>query len=154
MKRCMQTAQILRKNAGDMYAPCILIDDLRECDFGHFENRNYIEMSEDEEYQAWISSGGHMPFPEGEDPAGFQDRCCSSFLQILSACLGRPEKSFPQAGIIAGIREARSGTFTVNMGVHGGTIMSILSVIGGGEFYDFQIENGKCVTFCIEPSLM
>ena len=38
--------------------------------------------------------------------------------------------------------------------VHGGTIMSILSVIGGGEFYDFQIENGKCVTFCIEPSLM
>ena len=38
--------------------------------------------------------------------------------------------------------------------VHGGTIMSILSVIGGGEFYDFQIENGKCVTFSIEPSLM
>ena len=35
--------------------------------------------------------------------------------------------------------------------VHGGTIMSILSVICGGDFYDYQTENGGCVTFSVEP---
>lgn len=38
--------------------------------------------------------------------------------------------------------------------VHGGTIMSILSVICGGDFYDYRTGNGDCVTYTIDPLLM
>ena len=38
--------------------------------------------------------------------------------------------------------------------VHGGTIMSILSTICGGDFYDYQTGNGECVTVTIESALM
>jgi alpha-ribazole phosphatase len=147
MKRCVQTADILRDNTADTESPRIFERDFRECDFGHFENRNYIEMAEDEEYRAWIRSGGHMSFPGGEDPACFQERCCRAFSVILAACEGRPDKSMPQAAAIAKIRPKDQECFRVNMVVHGGTIMSIMDRFAASEggrkrtYYDWAVPN-------------
>jgi len=67
MKRCIQTAELIYPGK----AP-IICEELRECDFGAFEGRNYIELSTDSRYQKWIDSGGVSAFPEGGGPCGFQ----------------------------------------------------------------------------------
>ena len=48
MKRCMETAKLIFKE--NFYE----VEELRECDFGIFENKNYKELSDCPEYQAWI----------------------------------------------------------------------------------------------------
>ena len=58
LKRCVQTAEILFPEI-----PVKLVPDLRECDFGAFENKNYKELSGNAAYQAWIDSGGTLTFP-------------------------------------------------------------------------------------------
>lgn len=69
LKRCVQTAEILFPEI-----PVKLVPDLRECDFGAFENKNYKELSGNAAYQAWIDSGGTLPFPGGESREAFQER--------------------------------------------------------------------------------
>ena len=74
MRRCVQTARILYPQAR-----LHIIDDFRECDFGEFENRNYLELADNENYQKWIDSGGTLPFPGGESPKEFQRRTLLGF---------------------------------------------------------------------------
>mgnify|MGYP002562982669 CR=1 FL=1 len=101
MQRCLQTARLIYPAAETLTER-----DLRECDFGRFENKTYRELSGDGDYQAWIDSGGTLPFPEGEDPERFRERTCRAFLKIVLSC-----------------REEDRVAFVV----HGGTIMSVLS---------------------------
>lgn len=120
MKRCVETAKILWPGCRP-----VLVPDLRECDFGAFENRNYQEMNGDPDYQAWIDSGGTMPFPGGEDQAAFRRRCREAFAQI--------------------VRELRCQACACAAVVaHGGTIMAILEAFGSPEknYFDFQVKNG------------
>lgn len=65
MLRCTQTAGILFPGK-----TLNIIDELAECDFGEFENKNYMELDGNQNYQAWIDSGGLLPFPGGESPRG------------------------------------------------------------------------------------
>ena len=118
MLRCIQTAGIL---FGDQ-KPCIC-DDFRECDFGDFEGRNYTELQSDPRYQKWIDSGGTLPFPNGESPAQFRQRCTNAFLGIMQQC---------------------SDAASAALVVHGGTIMSILSghAVPQRSYFDWQTENG------------
>ena len=58
MQRCRQTGELLYP--GLVQKECPL---LKECDFGDFENKNYKELSGNPDYQAWIDSGGTLPFP-------------------------------------------------------------------------------------------
>ena len=60
MKRCIQTAQILFPKKSLQ-----IIEELAECDFGEFENKNYKELDGNANYQAWIDSNGTLPFPGG-----------------------------------------------------------------------------------------
>ena len=99
MKRCMETAKLIFKE--NFYE----VEELRECDFGIFENKNYKELSDCPEYQAWIDSGGTLPFPEGESQASFTARCCAAVQRIVL------QNAFQTAAIVA----------------HGGTCMAILS---------------------------
>ena len=64
---------------------------LKECDFGDFENKNYKELSGNPDYQAWIDSGGALPFPGGEDPEGFRNRCRGGLCPMCggSLCHGK-----------------------------------------------------------------
>lgn len=123
MKRCVQTASILYPSMQP-----IIVSDFKEIDFGILEGKNHIELQKDERYQAWIDSNGTLPFPEGESKESFIQRCNKGFLKILEDINAFDNDKMPE---------------TVGMIVHGGTIMSILSSFYGGDYYDYQIENGK-----------
>lgn len=143
LRRCRQTAEILFPGV-----PQEICRDFRECDFGEFENRNYKELTGNPAYQAWVDSGGTLPFLGGESREAFQERCRAEFARVLRV-LGR------QAG--------SNAVFVV----HGGTIMSILSAYAAPEgklpgqilpgqtpsgqapqgaadpFYRWQVKNGE-----------
>lgn len=118
MKRCIQTAEIIYQGQETAIFP-----ELRECDFGDFEGKNYLELSGSKDYQKWIDSGGKIAFPNGESPDEFRKRCISGFQRAVSE-----------------YREAQSAAFVV----HGGTIMSIMDkyAVPHLGYYDWQIANG------------
>ena len=115
MKRCIETAEIIYPDKKPL-----VCGDLRECDFGDFEGKNYIELSGGADYEAWLESGGRMPFPNGESREAFSRRCSDAFLSIIR-------------GLDCG-----SAAFVV----HGGTIMSIMERFAHGDFYDYAVKNG------------
>lgn len=127
MKRCLETCAVLYPGQEIRQ-----IEDLKEIDFGRFEGKNYLELSGDPEYQAWIDSNGTLPFPEGEDRDSFMLRSLNGYGRIMeelkkelsdSSNSGKPIKA---AAV-----------------VHGGTIMSILSNLFGGDYFDYQVGNGE-----------
>ena len=59
--RCRETAEICFPGAEQIVVP-----DLRETDFGLFENKSYEDLREVPEYVRWLESGGTLPFPGGE----------------------------------------------------------------------------------------
>lgn len=124
MKRCLETAQML-------YPDCrlVVIPEWEEMDFGAFEGKNYIELRDDERYQAWIDSNGMLPFPEGESREEFVLRCEKGLHRMLELLSQLSEKN---ENVIC----------TVGLVVHGGTIMSLLSRYNGGEYFDFHVPNG------------
>ena len=67
LKRCVQTAEILFPGAEQ-----VVCEQMRECDFGLFEGKNYQELTGNPKYQSWIDSGGTKAFPGGEDPMEFR----------------------------------------------------------------------------------
>ena len=121
MKRCRQTAEILFP--GQTQTVC---DSLRECDFGEFEGKNYLELSANPLYQGWIDSGGTMPFPGGESHDEFRKRCVQGFEHMMDQL----EKD-----------ACKNAAFVV----HGGTIMSIRETFDPEhrEFYHWQAANGE-----------
>lgn len=143
LRRCRQTAELLFPGV-----PQEICRDFRECDFGEFENKNYKELSGNPAYQAWVDSGGTLPFPGGESREAFQERCRAEFARVLRA------------------RRKQAGSNAVFV-VHGGTIMSILSAYVAPEgklpgqtlpgqtssrqapqgaadpFYRWQVKNGE-----------
>lgn len=121
MKRCVETAQIIWGVEGP---PLTLVPELRECDFGAFENKNYRELDGDPAYQAWIDSGGTLPFPEGESMDAFKRRCQEGFIRIAE--------------------EIRGTSLRAAVVVHGGTIMAVLERFGypKRKYFDYQVKNG------------
>ena len=130
MKRCLETSGLLFPGR-----KAVIVPDLRECDFGRFENHNYIELTGDPEYEAWIESGGTLPFPEGESVEDFRERCVFGFEKIVDEC------------ILEGVRSAA-------VIAHGGTIRNILCVFEktAKNFYDWQIGNGEIFPVILVPS--
>lgn len=125
MKRCVETAEILYPTL----CP-IMIPEWEEIDFGRFEYRNYEELKDDAAYQEWIRSGGTLDFPEGESRTAFALRCKSGFMRMceeLRQTVGQNAKRPASVGMI----------------VHGGTIMSLLSIYGGTDYFDYQASNGR-----------
>lgn len=117
--RCVQTAAILYPAQ-----PYEVVPDLRECDFGDFEGKNYIELANDERYAAWLASDGRLPFPNGESREGFAHRTTAAFAASLARC-----------------GEGEHAAFVV----HGGTIMAILERFArpARAFYDWHVPNGN-----------
>ena len=140
MKRCVQTAEIIYPEM--MKAGAYSCNEkLRECDFGLFENHNYIELSGCPEYQAWIDSGGTIGFPGGENQKAFCDRVQTAF----EACIR--DDVMPKAcnwGQTYAGQNAAEKEFTTAMVVHGGTIMAILSkwAMPHQDYFHWQVKNG------------
>ena len=78
MKRCIETADILYPGK----VP-ILVPQWKEMDFGLFEGKNYQELNGDKQYQAWIDSGGTLPFPQGESRPCFLQRCSQGMYESV-----------------------------------------------------------------------
>ena len=117
MLRCRQTAELLFPGQEQ-----VVIDKLREMDFGRFEAKNYMELSADPAYQAWIDSDGRLPFPEGEDRECFIKRTMEGFRQMT-------EQAWREnCGQIAAV-------------VHGGSIMAILSCLMQDDYFAYQVPN-------------
>lgn len=123
MKRCKETAALLFPGIASEVE-----GGLRECEFGRFEYKNYQELSQDEEYQRWIDSGGFLPFPDGESQATFQARSCRAFAKSVR-------------------RMAEQGFASVAYVVHGGTIMAVLERFCTTKkaYFDWQVRNGEGV---------
>ena len=116
MRRCLETAGILYPGV-----PLEIVRDLRECDFGTFEGKNYAELNGREDYQAWIDSGGTLPFPGGESLEAFSGRCVAAFEELKKRALQE------DCALV----------------VHGGTIMAIMAAWTKEEYFNFQADNGK-----------
>lgn len=120
MRRCVQTARMLYP---DM--PLHIIEELSECDFGDFENKNYLELSGNPDYQKWVDSGGTLPFPGGESRETFKWRTLSGFQRVVYHCLNRGARS---AAVVT----------------HGGNIMNIMEeyAYSHRDYYQWHVDNG------------
>lgn len=121
LKRCRETGAILYPLLHQRVE-----ERLRECDFGEFENKNYLELNGNPAYQAWVDSNGTLPFPGGESREAFQERCKEGFAYIVEEAL---KEQISSVAVVA----------------HGGTIMSVLEAfaVPHREFYDWQVKNGR-----------
>ena len=121
MKRCIETAELIYGRID------FICDELKECNFGDFENKNYDELKNDENYIKWLESNGKMDFPNGEGHKMFCERCCNSFYSI--------------------IKKIRKSDLDTAFIVHGGTIMAIFQRFSKQKmsFYDMQIKNSEFI---------
>ena len=124
MKRCQQTADLLFPGVRQL-----VVEEFRECNFGEFEYRNYLELNCNLAYQHFIDTFGKSGFPGGEDQEAFQRRCVAGFERVM-----------PELENIAG-----DGEKTIAMVVHGGTIMALLDWYSSPhrDYYDWQTDNGR-----------
>lgn len=111
------------------------VSELRECDFGEFENKNYQELSGNLHYQEWIDSNGMAPFPGGESREEFCARTLQGFDRIVEECF------------LSGIQRAA-------LVVHGGTIMNIMEAYAqpSKSFYEWHVENGGFYAVSIDEN--
>jgi alpha-ribazole phosphatase len=144
MKRALETAEIMipgitagsEEINGDLTGIKFLtIDELHETDFGIFEGRTYEELNADPDtrdaYQAWIDSGGTMKIPDGESLEESQARSLEGFHKA--------------------VQKARTaGANQLIIVAHGGTVMSVMQSIFGGNYYDYYTGNGDGYTFELE----
>ena len=126
MKRAIETADILF-NECDV----TIITNLKEIDFGDFENKNYQDLNGNKDYQSWIDSGGKSDYPGGEKLDVFIKRSMAGFDEIISQ-MGN--KGISNAAVVC----------------HGGNIMAIMSCLTGKDYFDFQVKNGHGYKIDIE----
>lgn len=154
LKRCIETARLIYPDQD-----YILCSNLTECDFGDFENKNYLELSKNEDYKNWIESGGKQKFPSGEDPEGFKKRCQEAFKEIVEDNLKVSKGDSWKSSTDHLVKESlahiskdntkdsdnKAANKAIALIVHGGTIMAILEKYGLPEkgFYDWQLSNGE-----------
>lgn len=137
MRRCRETAQILFPDCEPVF-----IENLRECDFGAFEYKNYEELNGDPDYQRFIDTMGESGFPGGEDMRCFQERCVKGLEEVLELERGirqRVEQGIPRQ-MECSVRQQAD----IALVVHGGTIMALLDRFSEPhkDYYDWQAKNG------------
>lgn len=117
--RTRQTAEILFPEARQ-----VVVENLKEMNFGSFEGRNYIEMEHDPDYLAWVESNCETACPDGERKDGFCDRTCTAFAQLVDEAL----------------REKREQLVIV---AHGGTQMAVMErfAVPHYEYYHWCAPN-------------
>lgn len=118
MKRCQETADLIYPKQAK-----IVVENLKECDFGDFEGKSYKDLTGNPKYQKWIDSNGKLPFPNGESLESFAKRSVYAFAQIVDESL---EAGLESIAIVA----------------HGGTSMAVMAGYTGGEYFDFKPKNG------------
>lgn len=118
--RARDTANILFPHSRQ-----VIVENLKEMDFGVFEGRNYLEMENDPEYRAWVESGCELVCPGGESKAEFSNRCCAAFEQLAD-------------------RAFDAGEEILVIMAHGGTQMAVMEryALPHREYYSWCGPNG------------
>lgn len=127
MLRCQESAGILFPGR-EAYP----IEEWREMNFGAYEGKNYEDLKNDSYYQKWIDSNGTLPFPEGESQQEYIKRCHRGLLtatKIIQKEVAENQMTESQPRNITAV-------------VHGGTIMALLHILAGGNYFDYQVKNG------------
>lgn len=132
LSRCIQTLNILYPGVQP-----VVVDGLRECDFGDWEGKTAEQLQkEDPHFLEWMENGTMASPPNGEGGGAFMQRVCLTFEKLVEGML-------------------RSGTTSAVIVAHGGTLMSILSTYGlpRAKFYDWMTDNGCGYTLRITAGL-
>lgn len=137
LRRCRETAGILYPD----FEP-VVVEELRECDFGKFEYKNYEELNGDPDYQRFIDTMGESGFPGGEDMKSFQQRCVLGLEKVLEREAARMQAKEKEQKEPEKNRQELDGA--VALVVHGGTIMALLDrfSVPHRDYYDWQVKNG------------
>ncbi|HIZ84821.1 MAG TPA: histidine phosphatase family protein [Firmicutes bacterium] len=128
--RCRQSLAVIYPEAAS-----VLVEDLRECNFGVFEGKTAAELEADPDYGAWTA--GRLPAPPGgESTDAFTERVCAGFAQMVRHMM---ENGITQAAAV----------------LHGGVIMRILSVCGLPQlpFFQWMCGSGRGYSVRITPSV-
>ena len=132
LKRCLQTAKLIYPNKEP-----VIMEDLREYDFGDFEGHTADELKDLEIFKTWISgSEPDTPVPFGESQTEFNNRICSCFVKIIE-------------GII------KSGTDNTVIITHGGIITSLMAnfAIPEAPVHEWLTPNGCGYTLRVDPTV-
>ena len=129
--RCTQTARLLYPELSP-----VVVEALRECDFGEFEGKTAYELAGSESYHKWIMSGREYTPAGGEASADFLRRVVSGFDVIIQNMM----------------RDKLSDAAVVT---HGGVIAAFLAQCGlpKQELGAWSVEPGQGYTLLVNASL-
>lgn len=116
LKRCLQTSSLIYPQ----HKP-IVVDNLREINFGDFENKTHLQLENNPDYIRWIKSNGTSDIPNGESFKAFTDRCVKGFKESVDVSKNSVNSAFV---------------------IHGGTMMALLTALTGENFYTTVPKNG------------
>ncbi len=130
MLRCRQTGAILFEG----FEP-IIVENLKEYDFGDFEGKTALELENNPEFLKW-TSGQNTATPNGEDNSDFVKRLCVGLNQIV---LDMIEKDIESSAVI----------------MHGGAIMMLLAACAVPRHTpaEWTADQGHGYSLRITPSL-
>ena len=135
MKRAVETAEIMFPWCTDR----VTVDELRETDFGIFEGKTYEELSSDPERK----------IPGGESMEEARARSVDGFRKAVMAAFGKWKAGRRDAVTEGGSGDAAEECALIIV-AHGGTVMSVMSSLFGGDYYDYYTGNGEGYTFRLE----
>ena len=130
MLRCRQTGAVLYPD----FEP-VTVEELKEYDFGSFENKTAAELESNPNFIPWTSGRLSSP-PGGEDNSEFIKRICVGFNKIV---LDMIECGLTESAVI----------------MHGGAIMMLLGVsaVPRRKPVEWTADNGRGYSVRVTPSL-
>ena len=130
MLRCRQTGAVLYPD----FEP-VMVEELKEYDFGSFENKTAAELESNPNFIPWTSGRLSAP-PGGEDNSEFIKRICVGFNKIV---LDMIEGGLTESAVI----------------MHGGAIMMLLGVsaVPRRKPVEWTTDNGRGYSVRVTPSL-
>lgn len=128
--RCRQTGAVLYPD----FEP-VTVEELKEYDFGSFENKTAAELESNPNFIPWTSGRLSAP-PGGEDNSEFIKRICVGFNKIV---LDMIESGLTESAVI----------------MHGGAIMMLLGVsaVPRHKPVEWTADNGRGYSVRVTPSL-
>lgn len=130
MLRCRQTGAVLYPD----FEP-VMVEELKEYDFGSFENKTAAELESNPNFIPWTSGRLSAP-PGGEDNSEFIKRICVGFNKIV---LDMIEGGLTESAVI----------------MHGGAIMMLLGVsaVPRRKPVEWTADSGRGYSVRVTPSL-
>ena len=112
-----------------------MVEELKEYDFGSFENKTAAELESNPNFIPWTSGRLSAP-PGGEDNSEFIKRICVGFNKIV---LDMIEGGLTESAVI----------------MHGGAIMMLLGVsaVPRSKPVEWTADNGRGYSVRVTPSL-